>query len=231
MANFFADPDTILGTLGDIRDVLGLRQIAGPGRFTSYINTVDDETNVTNFRIVVDYANSLWNGWSNSIPFFVNFRTTPFLGTQLVIISRQLGVVSEAVDEVRFVLDSVFIGPSERQTVAIDFRTLGPGVFDDVPPIFLEDLLSWMQSFVTEEAPAVIQSGGKFGLGEEFCATVWQLSQQIYGTYLFAQSPAAVPPGLNTFRVLTALQKLADQLYRLFTFAFPVGTSYLRPRP
>jgi hypothetical protein len=231
MVNFFTDPDTILGTLGDIRDVLGLRQIAGPGNFTSFINTVDDETNVTNFRIVVDYANSLWNGWSNSIPFFVNFRNTPFLGTQLVIISRQLGVVSEAVDELRFVLDSVFIGPSERQTVVIDFQALGHPMFNDVPPIFLEDLLAWMQSFVAEEAPAVIQSGGKFGLGEEFCATIWQLSQQTFGTYLYAQSVGAVPPGLNTFRVLTAMQKLADQLYRLFTFAFPVGTSYLRPRP
>jgi len=226
---FFANPDTVLGTLGDLRDVLGLRQMPGPGSFVSYINTIDDETNVTNFRIIVDYANSLWNGWGNSIQFFVT-TSTPFLGTQLVIVSRQLGVVSETVDEVRFVLDSVFIGPSERQTVLLDFRLLGDH-FANVPPIFLEDLLSWTQSFVTEEAPGVIQSGGKFGLGEEFCAMIWQLSRQIWGTLQFAQSAHSMPPGLNTFRVLSALQKLAGQLYELFRLAYPVGASYLRPRP
>jgi hypothetical protein len=228
MPHYFTNPDTVMGTLGDLRDVLGLRQIPGPGSFVSYINTIDDETNVTNFRIIVDYANSLWNGWSNSIQFFVTV-STPFLGTQLVIVSRQLGVVSETVDEVRFVLDSVFIGPSERQTVLLDFRTLAG--FHNVPPIFLEDLLSWTQSFVAEEAPRIIQSGGKFGLGEEFCAMIWQLSLQIWGTLQFAQGASSNPPGLNTYRVLAALQKLAAQLYELFRLAYPVGTSYLKPRP
>jgi hypothetical protein len=227
---YYRDPDTVLGTLGDLRDIMGLRQSRGPGPLVTYINTVDDETNVTNFRIIVDYANSLWNGWANSIQFFVTV-STPFLGTQLVIISRQLGVVSEAVDEVRFVLDSVFIGPSERQTVLINFQLLGGAHFANVPPIFLEDLLGWTQNFVTDEAPGVIQSGGKFGLGEEFCAMIWQLSNQIWGTLQYAQNAASMPPGLNTFRVLSALQKLAEELYRLFTFAYPVGTSYLQPRP
>ncbi len=225
---WYTNPDTVLGTLGDLRDIMGLRQMPGPGSFVSYINTIDDETNVTNFRIVVDYANSLWNGWVNNIQFFVTV-STPFLGTQLVIVSRQLGVVAETVDEVRFVLDSVFIGPAERQTVMLDFRTL-PG-FKDVPPIFLEDLLAWTQSFVTEEAPGIIQSAGKFGLGEEFCAMIYQLSRQIWGTLQFALSIHSNPPGLNTYRVLAALQKLASQLYELFRLAYPVGTSYLKPRP
>lgn len=228
MRNWYTNPDTVLGTLGDLRDVMGLRQMPGPGSFVSYINTIDDETNVTNFRIVVDYANSLWNGWVNNIQFFVT-TSTPFLGTQLVIVSRQLGVVAETVDEVRFVLNSVFIGPAERQTVMLDLRSL-PG-FHHVPPIFLEDLLSWTQSFVTEEAPGIIQSAGKFGLGEEFCAMIYQLSRQIWGALQFAQSIHSNPPGLNTYRVLAALQKLASQLYELFRLAYPVGASYLRPRP
>ena len=226
--HWYTDPDTVLGTLGDLRDVMGLRQIPGPGSFVSYINTIDDETNVTNFRIIVDYANSLWTGWANNIQFFVT-TSTPFLGTQLVIVSRQLGVVAETVDELRFVLDSVFIGPAERQTVLLDFRNLSG--FQHAPPIFLEDLLSWTQSYVSEEAPGIIQSAGKFGLGEEFCAMIYELSRQIWATLQFAQGVNSNPPGLNTYRVWVALQKLASQLYELFRLAYPVGTSYLKPRP
>ena len=223
LPNFFTNPDTIYGTLGNLRDVLGLQQL-GPGA-VNYINTVDDETNVTNFRIVVDYVNSLWYGWANNIQFFIT-TLTPFLGTQLVIISRQLGVISEAVNEVRFVLNSVFIGPSERQTIVLNLGSLvalgpplGPpaltpffGQFANVPPIYLEDLLSWTQGFVADEAPGIIQSGGKVGLGEEFCAMIWQLSLQIWGTLYFAQT-GGVPVGLTTLRVATSMQKLAGTLY------------------
>lgn len=233
---YYTDPERVLGTLGDLRDLLGLHQTTVPGRYRSYINTIEDEQNVTNFRIAVDYANSLWNGWSNSIQFFVNTSAgTPFLGTQLVIVSRQLGVISETVDEVRFVLDSVFVGPAERQTVLLNFAALPPAItptpnpFTNVPPIYLEDLLVWMQSFVTEEAPGVIQSGGRFGLGEDFCAMIWQLSLHAYGLYLFAYSTTTLA-GLNTNRVQTSMQKLAAQLYELYTQAYPVGVSYLAPR-
>jgi hypothetical protein len=231
---FPSDPETVLGTLGDLRDLLGLHQTTTPG-YRSYINTIDDEQNVTNFRIVVDYANSLWTAWSNSIQFFIT-TNTPFLGTQLVIVTRQLGVINETVDEVRFVLDSVFVGPAERQTIQVNFAGLTPppsgfGInpFSNVPPIFLEDLLSWMQNFVTDEAPGIIQAGGKIALGEDFCSMIWELALLAWGAYLFAQG-ASTPAGLNTPRVQTSLQKLAAQLYELFTLAYPVGVSYLAPR-
>ena len=41
-----------------------------------------------------------------------------FLGTQLVKVSRQLAVVSEAVEELQSALDSVFIRAGESQTIA-----------------------------------------------------------------------------------------------------------------
>jgi hypothetical protein len=246
LPNFYTNPDTIYGTLGDLRDVLGLQQL-GPGA-VNYINTIDDETNVTNFRIIVDYVNSVWTSWSNNIQFFVT-TATPFLGTQLVTISRQLGVISEAVNEVRFVLDSVFVGPAERQTLSLALATLvpplGPALlqpafvatigplfqqFANVPPIYLEDLLAWTQGFVAEEAPGIIQSGGRFGLGEEFCAMIWQLALQAWGALYFAQT-GGVPIGFSTLRVATSMQKLAGALYQLYVFAYGVGQSYLQPRP
>jgi hypothetical protein len=224
--DYWTNPDCVLGSLGNLRDELGLAELIG----TTYVNTVSDEQNVTNFRVIVDYVNSVLNAWTNSIQFFAG-ATSRFLGTQLVIISRQLGVVSEAVDEVRFVLDSVFIGPAQRETTQIDFQSLttAPAIIKDLPPIFLEDLLLWAQDFVGKEAQEVIQGGGKLGLGEDFSAIIQQLYTQTYGLYLFAQSqPTAA---LGTARVQQALYKLVNQLGELYGLAVPVELRYIAPRP
>jgi len=55
-----------------------------------------------------------------------------FYGTQLVLISRQFSVILETVNEVRFALDSVFIGPSERQTLLLNFSDGSPSMFLEV---------------------------------------------------------------------------------------------------
>jgi hypothetical protein len=111
------DPDNLpsIGTLGNMRDEMGLT--------FSFVNTVEDEQTVSNFRIVSDYITSLAQSWLNNLQFFVLTPpkgVQPFFGTLLVLLSRQLSVVAEKVNEVRFTLDSVFIGPSERQTLILD---------------------------------------------------------------------------------------------------------------
>jgi hypothetical protein len=231
----WVDPDLVLGSLGDLRDQLGLFSTpvaAGPGDTppTVYVNTVADEQNVTNFRIIVDYVNSLLNAWQTSIQFFAG-TTSPFLGTQLVVISRQLGVITETVDEVRFVLDSVFIGPAQRQTTQIVFHTIpsAPASVLALPPIYLEDLLMWTETFVGQEAQDAIQNGGKLGLGEDFVAMIQQLTTQAFGVYLFAQSQLGT--AIGTVRVQQSLAKLATQLWDLVQFAAPVGVQYVPPRP
>src|SRR5579872_348135 len=102
-----SDPDKIEGTLGNLRDELGLN-------FTQqdFVNSLEDEQDLSNFRILSDYVTSLAQSWINNLSFFGLNTTTPFFGTQLVLLSRQLSVVAESVDEVRFTLDSVFIGPA-----------------------------------------------------------------------------------------------------------------------
>ena len=227
----WTSPDTVLGSLGDLRDQLGLSE---SGR--QFVNTVADEQNVTNFRIAVDYANSLLNAWSNSIQFFAS-QSSPFLGTQLVVISRQLGVINETVDEVRFVLDSVFIGPAQRATLQLlyngpqsPFTTLAAAAPLDshisaLPPIYLEDLLQWTQNFVSGEAQEVIQEGGKLGLGEDFKEMIAQLYTQAVGLFLYAQVSGG--PGFGTMRVQQSLYKLASQLLALFNMADSVGVRYI----
>jgi hypothetical protein len=231
----WTDPDYILGSLGDLRDELGLFAIpvvSSTDPFSvpvpTYINSVSDEQNVTNFRIVVDYANALLSAWSNSIQYFAG-PSSPFLGTQLVIISRQLGVISETVDEVRFVLDSVFIGPAQRETLQIVFSpvTTTSGILH-LPPIYLEDLLNWMQNFVGAEAQDMIQNGGKLGLGEDFATMMSQLYTQAHGLYLYAQKqPTAA---IGTARVQQSLYKLTTQLGDLYNMAVPIGVPYAAPR-
>jgi hypothetical protein len=215
--NSWTIPDWVLGSLGDLRDELGLSETVG----TDYVNTISDEQNVTNFRIIVDYANSLLNAWTNSIQFFAG-ASSPFLGTQLVIISRQLGVINEVVDEVRFVLDSVFVGPAQRETLLLTFGD------PTLPPIYLEDLLVWIQDFVSGEAQDVIQNGGRLGIGEDFVSMIQQLCTQAYGLYLYAQSAGTA---LQTMRVQQSLYKLTTQLWDLNNVAAPVGVSYIAPRP
>jgi hypothetical protein len=219
----WTNPDFVLGSLGDLRDELGLSETIRP----SYVNTIADEQNVTNFRIVVDYTNSLLNAWQNNIAFFIG-TGTPFLGTQLVGISRQLGVIGETVDEVRFVLDSVFIGPAQRETLQLNFKSLPHGLAA-LPPIYLEDLLSWMQNFVGAEAQEVIQNGGKLGLGEDFIAMIRQLFNQAHGFYLIAQ--AHTGSAISTDRVQQSIYKLCKQLEELYNLAAPVSVTYIAPRP
>jgi hypothetical protein len=227
----WTDPDGVLGTLGNLRSQLGLAEPTfATDREASYINSVADEQNVTNFRILVDYTNSLLNSWTNSFAFFYQNTSTPFLGTQLVLISRQLGVISETVDEVRFVLDSVFIGPAARQTFVIPSQTVTglTGGEVSLTQIFLEDMLCWIQDFVTGEAPAIIQTGGRLALGQDFAAMIGDFVLYAYGTLLFAQNSGGSP--IATDRVQFSLAKLAGQLYELYTSALTVGLPFLRTR-
>jgi hypothetical protein len=230
---YWTSPDTVLGSLGDLRDELGLFETIRL-RDEMFVNTVADEQNVTNFRVIVDFANSLLNAWHNSIQYFAT-PGSPFLGTQLVVISRQLGVINETVDEVRFVFDSVFVGPAQRQTVQLVFTSLGSltGPFAHaahLPPIYLEDLLLWMQNFVSVEAQDVIQNGGKLGLGEDFIVMCSQIYTQAVGLYLLSKQTTPPIAAMATNRVQQSLYKLATQLGDFCTMAASVGVPYIPPR-
>jgi hypothetical protein len=200
------DPDLVHGTLGELRDEMGLRS-KRLDHHRSYIISVSDEQDVTNFRVILDYVNAILNTWIQNLHFFVNVEQSPFLGTQLVWISRQLGVVGEAVDEVRFVLDSVFVGPAERQTIQVH------DPHDPVlPAIPLESLLSWIQLFTTNEGPDIIQNGGRLAIRKDFKPMVRQLHRYADALVKFAKDEHT---GLGTERVGAALRKLRQQLFRL----------------
>jgi hypothetical protein len=211
------DADQIQGTLGNLRDEMGFNFAT-----QDFVNSVEDETDLSNFRILADYVTALAQTWLNNVNYVVLNTPTPFFGTQLVLLSRQLSVMAESVDEVRFTLDSVFIGPAERQTMELTF----PAV-TGLAPIFLEDLLSWAYSFATEEGPRLVQDGGKFGVQNTFYPVVNQLLTMAKA--LPGNAPR-LPPGFSTPRVQLSIQDLINQLGDLSRLAQPIEHA-ITPEP
>jgi hypothetical protein len=219
------DPDTITGELATLRVLLGLRLNPGlgaPPEQVNLANSVEDEQDQTNFRIIVDYLVSLRSSWENNKQFFTRLKNAPtFLGTQLVLLSRQLSVVAETVQEVRFTLDSVFIGPSERQTLPLTLNTDNGN-----PPlttnIFLEEFLSWVDTFASNEGPGLIRDGGKFAVGGAFSQIAVQL--QVMAASLPAQLKGEA--GFRTARVQRSVAELASQLQVLVDQASPIQSPF-----
>jgi hypothetical protein len=133
-----------------------------------------------------------------------------------------LSVIAESSNEVRFTLDSVFIGPAERQTLQIQF-TSGD------PPMFFEDLLTWIDSFASEEGPRLIQDGGKFAVGESFVPIGTQLQHLVAGAATPANA-ASLPQGYRSKRVQRSLTELRDQLQELVNLAAPIS-HVITPEP
>src|SRR6185503_16589450 len=109
------EPDNVGGQLGALRERFGLSR--------KNVNTIDEEQNLTNYVILVDYVQTLHQSWESQRNFFDRLPhdgQQPYLGTQLVLVSRALSVVVESVTEVAFTMDSVFLGPAERGTIALD---------------------------------------------------------------------------------------------------------------
>ena len=212
---------TSASTLGTLRDELGLWSVY-PGDIQGkseqiLINTIEDETNVTNFRMVVDYLTALEQSWINNqqfFPFSGATNPTPFFGTQLVLLSRQLLSVSEDVDDIRFAMDSVFLGPSERQTMPVNFG--------GKTAMFFEDFASWVQNFAATEGPQLIQTGGKFGVQHSFLPVIQNFQIMADGAVDPNPANAGLPRGFHTARVQRALQQLADDLQQLIVLASQV---------
>jgi hypothetical protein len=208
------DPDRIGGTLGNLREIYGIKFVGN-----LFSNSVEDEQDVTNFRIISDYMTSLLQSWiSNGRYFELGHPKLPaFFGTQLVLISRQFSVIVETINEVRFAMDSVFIGPSERQALLLKFPK-GSGL----PAMFLEDMLREIESLAAEEGPRLLQDGGRISVDNNILPVARSLRHLVKE----AHTPANVmhlPDGYRTVRVQRSLDDLHDQIVELIRLAEQVG--------
>jgi hypothetical protein len=205
------DPEKVGGQLGILRERLGLRR--------DRINTIDEEQNFTNFLVLVDYVHSLRLSWGASRPYFDDGGSVqPFLGTQLVHISRLLAGISESVHEVYFAMDSVFIGPSDRQNLRLTFDA-----GTNKKTYKVAQLLDWVSRFASKDAPGLIQPSGKDGV--EAILPTLKLLHELVGKSRIKpgqnqqqdppvgqQDPKNVPAGYSTRRVQNTLDELKQQL-------------------
>jgi hypothetical protein len=198
------DPDKIAGTLGELRDTYGIYF-----RGNTFNNSVADEEDITNFRVISDYMTSLRQSWIANRDFFiVSPGRIAFFGTQLVLIGRQFGSVADTVNEVRFALDSVFIGRNERQSLLLKFRD------HLLPAMFLEDMLVEIESFVTDEGPRLLRDGGKISVKNNILPVVRSYLHLVRQAH-DPENKYKVPDGFRTARVRRTLDDLQDQLSEL----------------
>jgi hypothetical protein len=201
-AAFPTSPDDVKGQLGRLRERFGLERFR--------VNTVDDEQDLTNYLILVDYVIGLAQSWAAQRAFFSGAPgIEPFLGTQLVLLSRDLEVVSELVRSAYFAMDSVFLGPAQRQTIKLDFTP--------DPSMFVEDLLEWVDRLASQEGPRLIQGAGKDGIFA-FQPMITDLARFVSMALLDGTNGGkqklngTIPAAYGSPRVQRALQALARQL-------------------
>jgi hypothetical protein len=230
------DADAVAGQIGALRRELGLRSGQSTIAEPNHVNTIDEEQNVTNFLIFVDYIAGMRTSWIANRAFFGATGQQPFFGTQLVHLQRQLAVISESIEEVRHALNSVFIGPAERQTISLSFYDQVIGLpTAGTPPgsalqdatisadsMFVEELLAWVADYAAEQGPRLIEEGGKIAVGETFLPIAITLRNLVYGA-LQATNANALPAGFRSQRVRRALEELATQLHQLALLAFPIA--------
>ncbi len=180
------------GAVGRLGDLLGMNR--------DLVNTIQDEQKLTNYLMVRDYINSLDDSWRTTFrPNFLGGADN-YLGTQLILLQRNLSVIAESVSEVSFAMDSVFLGQAERLTVRIDFPA------NISPPMYVADLLTWVETFATGEGTQIVQEGGKIGV-----RAIVQPLQRLRD--LVRNSDGRIRhPGARHPRVRRTLEELGSQL-------------------
>jgi hypothetical protein len=194
----YRDPEAVQGHLGQLADRFGLQR--------KWVNTIEDEQNLTNFLILVDYVNSLFQTWEAQRKYFDRSgKAEPYLGTQLVLVSQALDSVAEAVESTYDAMDSVLIGAAERQTTELQF-------FHE-PYLTAAELLSWTEDFSKNEGKQLVQDCGKDGV-VAFRSTINRLNYLMFLAAKVSEAPRSgnLVHGFYTFRVRRSLQEIGQYL-------------------
>jgi hypothetical protein len=200
----------VRGHLGYLKYVLGLTQ--------DQINDLEEEVNVSNYILLVQTVENLRSSWDE----FRDQWLGRDLGTRLVQLSRALSVAAETVEEVYSAMNSVFVGPAERQVAAFRDR--------NGHTILIEELLSWVTSFTAEEATGLVHDGGRRGAAAIIptAQTLSELVQQLIHSIRYDPS---LPAGLRHPRVLPPLRELNTYLEQVIKLAQDIVRPLQNPEP
>ncbi len=201
-----SETSSLAGQMQRLRDEMGLDR--------ERADTVEEEWQETNFRILLDYIELLRRSWQETREVFLRDESsqanTP--SKQLVELMRTLAIMTQSVREVKAVLDSVMVGPAERQNAILTIA--------DTPSMSVADLLDWIEQFGASEGPHLIADAGLAAL--EVVAARLTLLCKLLNSGLLDVPADRLPAGYRDPRVRQALQRLADHIKQTIALARPV---------
>lgn len=202
-ARHFNQPENVQGQLGELAKRFGL--------YRDQVLTVAEEQNLTNFLILVDYTNSLFQTWEAQKHFFSRNKTSDkFLGTQLVRLSQALAVIVESVHEAYEAMDSVFFGVEERQVTVLKLESH--------EPITISDLLGWVEHFAAVEATQIIEDSGKDGVNLT-ASMLRELKELLGSVSKLKRQSQGLPQAFFAGRVAEAFRSITHYLTEAYDIA------------
>lgn len=166
--------------------------------------TVEDEEQYTHQIMIENRIEALKQSWEKIKIEFIDSEQKYF-GTQLVLISRSLAVVADAVEETMNVMDSVGLGPSERKTLLLEWNDTNNK--NQKQSLLLGDMLEWIQAFARDEGPRLAVNGGVPGV-KVIAETAKELEQLVKTASTSKQKNI----GFNRQRVENSLKVLVSHL-------------------
>ena len=208
--------DSKTGLLVDLGNQLGVTTEGNGIVFDrAKVITTEEEGHLTNFIALVDYYVAVSEAW---IRYRETFLRTD-LGSGLLLIERALAVIEDGVNELYMAMDSVNIDQAERLILTVGFPE---------PPkrnLTVEDLLSWISYFASQEGPTLIRDGGRRGV-QAIIPTAEKLDH-FTGKFIEAiNSPnsSALPQQFKHSRVINPLRELQLYMKELLKHANAVAT-------
>jgi hypothetical protein len=199
-----------------------------PAPSRANVVTADDEANYTNFVIASDRMQMVITVFEAL--YYVPGGQAPSSkdrGFLVTLLQRALDSAGEAADAVYAALDSVNLGPDERDIIFVPGTD--PSAASTTPPyagtLTVEDIVSWAASFPAQEASSLLQDAGNVGIN-----SIKNRAERVQTAVGQLQAFAASgPPGLAHPRVTYALQILSDAVDDVVMYAGNASLGYATP--
>jgi hypothetical protein len=170
-------------------------------------DTVGEERNLTSFETLRDEVEALRRSWTRERTFVERSRERrrAHLKANAATV-RSLLAAAGAVEALRVALDEASVDLTARQTVELDLGSV------DLPPLLLEDVLSWVGEFASSEGPRLIGDGGDDAISLVVEPTMRLLHRVAEAAAIPPQDPEKLPDGYASASVQDALRGLVASL-------------------
>ena len=199
LGNVETNPDLVGGVVGGLRDRLGLETV-------SHANNVEDEHQLTSYRLLAEYIVGLRTAWLTASPLLGAGTGPRFVSAQLRHVELMMQTITESLNQVRASMDSVFLGEAERRV-----QTVRLGSLESEPPgnarMTVEELLEWAEETVSPDSITLIREGGRIAITDSLLPT----SRKVGNALNDVASGPSHSGALGASRVMASLKDLGVQ--------------------